>query len=435
MKFEPLDHQLLSAAVGALPVNPLTPIREQALLRFAALGLPTTRDEDWRYTSLESVATIGNRWLSALPANDSDLTASSAAAGAVRQGIDAYWIEFRAGRLTAESRTVVDELRQYGIELQRLSEGELAQGMHTDDALSSLNAALMVDPIRITVAKDAACDKPLAFLFADEAAGAAASSQARILIDVEDGASAEFLEVHVSSGSGEYFSNLVTELNIGANATVRYLKLQDSAGPHTQVGRLQARLQGNSKLSHFSLDLGASLVRNDCVLLLEGAGADASTTGLYLATGKQHIDNHIHADHIVGPASSQQVYRGIANGRARCVFNGKAIVREGADGTDAVQSNHNLLLSDRAEIDTKPELEIYADDVKCAHGATIGQLDERAIFYLRSRGLDRDQAAQVLTRAFANQVITDLPIAAARDYVEAIVDRKLDALVGEVEML
>lgn len=433
MSFTPLNQELLDAAVGALPDNKLKGLREQALSRFVQLGLPTTRNEDWRYTNLAGIATTGNQWLSMSSASDDSDAAKSATSIAVRQGIDAHWIEFRAGRLTQESLPIIEQLRATGIHIERLVDSEQPTSLFTDDALSSLNAALTPDPLKIKVDRDAVFDKPVAFLLADEVSDGALASQARVLIDVADGASAEFLEVHVSSGGGEYFSNLVTELNVGSDAAVRYLKLQNSADQHAQVGRLQARLQNNSRLEHFNLDIGGSLVRNDCVLLLEGEGADACTTGLYLASGQQHIDNHICADHIVGPAASRQIYRGIANGRARCVFNGKAIVREGADGTDATQSNHNLLLSDKAEIDTKPELEIYADDVKCAHGATIGQLDERAIFYLRSRGLDRDQAAQILTRAFASRVVADLPVPAARDYVESLVDQKLDELVDEAK--
>ena len=159
-------------------------------------------------------------------------------------------------------------------------------------------------------------------------------------------------------------------------------------------------------------------------------GASANLNGLYLAGAEQHIDNHIRVDHRVGPAVSREEYRGILAGRARCVFNGKAIVHEGADGSDAEQSNHNLLLSETAEIDTKPELEIYADDVKCAHGATIGQLDKSALFYLRSRGLNEDEATQLLTRAFAARILTAVPIEATRTYIGQKTEQRLDGLIN-----
>jgi Fe-S cluster assembly protein SufD len=182
-------------------------------------------------------------------------------------------------------------------------------------------------------------------------------------------------------------------------------------------------------LTYSGLDIGGSLIRNNLTALIESKGAEFSAAGIYLATGTQHIDNHVRVDHKIGPARSQAEFRGILQGRSRCVFNSKAIVHKGADGTDAQQSNHNLLLSAHAEIDTKPELEIYADDVKCAHGATVGQLDKTALFYLRSRGIDKDAATGMLTRAFAASIVSKLSVAAAADYVSDLVNRRLDEMV------
>jgi Fe-S cluster assembly protein SufD len=178
-----------------------------------------------------------------------------------------------------------------------------------------------------------------------------------------------------------------------------------------------------------SYDLGGGLIRNDVDIDLSYAGAEVSFDGLYLAGDGQHIDNHTRVDHRVGPAVSSQEYRGILNGKCRCVWNGKAIVHKGADGTDARQANHNLLLSEKAEIDAKPELEIYAEDVKCSHGTTVGQLDETALFYLRSRGLDRNHAMQVLTHAFAADLVRRAPVAAAIDVITGIVETRLSELI------
>lgn len=180
-----------------------------------------------------------------------------------------------------------------------------------------------------------------------------------------------------------------------------------------------------------SFDLGGGLIRNDVDVELTEPGANATFNGLYLAGDGQHIDNHSRVDHLVGPASSSQEYRGILNGRCRCVWNGKAIVHKGADGTDANQANHNLLLSPTAEIDAKPELEIYADDVKCSHGTTVGQLDESALFYLRSRGLDKRQATQLLVHAFAVDLISRTPVVAARETITSLVEAKLSELIQE----
>ena len=174
-------------------------------------------------------------------------------------------------------------------------------------------------------------------------------------------------------------------------------------------------------------------MRNDIVIGIANPGAEISFDGLYLAGEGQHIDNHTRVDHRVGPATSRQEYRGILNGRCRCVWNGKAIVHEGADGTDADQANHNLLLSEKAEIDAKPELEIYTDDVKCSHGTTVGQLDETSLFYLRTRGLDRQHAKQVLTHAFAAGLVSRVPVEAGKETVGRLVEARLREIIHSDE--
>ncbi|MDE0756260.1 MAG: SufD family Fe-S cluster assembly protein, partial [Woeseiaceae bacterium] len=206
---------------------------------------------------------------------------------------------------------------------------------------------------------------------------------------------------------------------------------QNHALDHISTNRFVANIDKDATFTHNNFDFGGDLTRNDIVAIIEGAGASVNLTGLYLASGAQHIDNHTRVEHRVGPAVSHEEYRGILNGRSRCVFNGQAVVFEGADGTDANQANHNLLLSDQAEIDTKPELEIYADDVKCSHGATVGQLDETALFYLRSRGLDTTEARRLLTQAFAANILNLLAIDEAREYVKLQLDERVASLLGD----
>jgi Fe-S cluster assembly protein SufD len=194
------------------------------------------------------------------------------------------------------------------------------------------------------------------------------------------------------------------------------------------------RLERDARLEHFALDLGGDLTRNDLAIDIVGTQAEATLNGLYLAGPGQHVDNHTRTDHRVGPARSRQDYRGVLAGRCRAIWNGKAIVHRGADGTDAQQSNHNLLLSEQAEIDAKPELEIYADDVKCAHGTTVGQLDERALYYLRTRGIGTARARRILTRAFATTVVNTVPVAALRDLIGTKVEARLRAIdAGEAQ--
>jgi len=187
----------------------------------------------------------------------------------------------------------------------------------------------------------------------------------------------------------------------------------------------------DSQFNYSGFDLGGDFVRNDIAVDLTRAGSCATFDGLYLIGEGQHIDNHTRVDHRTGPAESRQEYRGILAGKSRGVWNGKAIVHVGADGTDAEQANHNLLLSDNAEIDAKPELEIYADDVKCSHGTTVGQLDETALFYLRTRGLSKREAKQVLTTAFAQTIVGKAHNEATREYLRVKVAQRLDEIMQE----
>jgi len=235
----------------------------------------------------------------------------------------------------------------------------------------------------------------------------------------------------LSGDSGVQFTNSVTQASLAKNAKFDHVRLQLRDDDHVGVNRIRVTLDRDACFGQNTFDFGGSLTRNDIVAIIAGTNAEVRLHGLYLSSGNQHIDNHTRVEHRVGPAISHEEYRGVLNGRSRCVFNGQAIVSEGADGTDANQANHNLLLSEHAEIDTKPELEIYADDVKCSHGATVGQLDEASLFYLRSRGLDKDEARSLLTRAFAEGILSELVVEECRAYLGDALDKRLAELVDD----
>jgi len=218
---------------------------------------------------------------------------------------------------------------------------------------------------------------------------------------------------------------------VGDDARLDHVRIQARDRGHVQIHRTSVAVGKNATCRMTGFDLGGRLVRNDLVIDLGASGAEVTFDGLYLAGDGQHIDNHTRVDHRVGPAVSRQEYRGILNGKCRCVWNGKAIVHDGADGTDAAQANHNLLLSEGSEIDAKPELEIYADDVKCSHGTTVGQLDEGALFYLRSRGIGKHRAARMLTHAFASGLVSRVPVAAAVETVDKLVEQCLGRLIDD----
>lgn len=420
-----LDQSRLEAAVATRAKDALSGVRSIALARFLGQGLPTTKHEDWRYTNLVNVADLSNRWL-----NAGAPSSTSSAERRAPADIDAHWIAIRDGVIDASSVAAVGQALGSAVTVNLLSEADGAIELHIDDPLSSLNAALMQDGLRIDVPGDTVLEKPIGLLV-DDATGSDSVTQLRIVLTVGTNASVEVVELHRSQPGATRFCNAVTEARLKDGARVAYARIQERADDDSLTARLQVSLGKDSRFEHAVVDLGGRLVRNDTTAVIDQPGAHFGSAGLYLTKGRQHVDNHVTADHAVGPATSGQNYRGIAGGASRCIFNGKAIVREGADGTDAEQSNHNLLLSKRAEVDTKPELEIYAEDVKCSHGATVGQLDDTALFYLRSRGLDRDQAAQILTRAFAGSVIEQIPVAAIAGYVSAAIDRTLDLIVEE----
>ncbi len=385
-------------------------------LREIVARFPTTRDEDWKYTDLSQARDIASRWLDEKPA-----TADAALqdeVDAVISSIDASWIVIADGVL--QSTQVPD-----GVVVDKVDDIPVG-----DSALAEFNAALVRDGMRIRVSGQV--ERPVGLLLLDSAEQTSVA-QAYVEIDFEDGASGELIEYHVSRGDADQYANTFMTIRVGDAAVASHVRIQDRDRKHLQTSKTRVSLGKDARFSSASFDLGGGMVRNDIDIDIANTGAEVSFDGLYLAGDGQHIDNHTRVDHRVGPATSRQEYRGVLNGRCRCVWNGKAIVHEGADGTDADQANHNLLLSERAEIDAKPELEIYTDDVKCSHGTTVGQLDDTALFYLRTRGLDRNAAMRVLTHAFAAGLVSRVPVEAARDAVSALIERRLEELAVTID--
>jgi Fe-S cluster assembly protein SufD len=420
---------------GALPLDALrrvihelpggfSPAREAALAAFAEQGFPTVRDEDWKYTDLAKALDTTRGWLAA---GGAVATPDLAQIEAVRSGIDAHWLVLANGILQEDVSDAA---------ALALLHADAASATDADfrEPLSDLNAALSHQDLHLNFGKGFTSDKPLAILIADTAAASPAVSQARVSVHVDDFVSTSLIEYHVSSGSAAHYSNALVRLDLAAGAACRYVRIQERALGHSQTARLNVRLARDAALEHFGIDIGGGLSRNDLAIAIEGRNSTAILNGLYLAGPGQHVDNHTRTDHRVGPSRSRQEYRGVLSGRCRAVWNGKAIVHRGADGTDLEQANHNLLLSEHAEIDAKPELEIYADDVKAAHGTTVGQLDERALFYLRTRGIGPARARRILTRAFAATVIDTVPIPGLRDLLGDKVEARLRAMAaGETE--
>ncbi|NIV18018.1 MAG: Fe-S cluster assembly protein SufD [Woeseiaceae bacterium] len=415
MTDEVLQFDTLREAVARLPDDRLMPMRLAALEAFGKQGLPTLRDEDWKYTNIAPA--LGT--LVDAPASD----VLEAAIDTIREKIDADWL------VVANGRADITDI--FGVEVSLLSDSDVS--LDSPLALTQLNTALLQDGIRIHVSDGAEVTRPIGLLFVDDASGGAGLSQGRIEIEMAPGSRASFVEYHASQGEAKHHANTVINLKLGDNAQVDYVRIQDRDRSHSQTARLEVSAGKDSRFNHCGFDFGGALIRNDLAISIDSAGAAMSFDGLYLAGNGQHIDNHTRVDHRVGPAQSRQEYRGILNGNARCIWNGKAIVHAGADGTDAAQANHNLLLSEKAEIDAKPELEIYADDVKCSHGTTVGQLDEASLYYLRTRGLDRQLAQQVLMQAFAQAIVNRAAVASTTELLAQMIDARLERLLGGIQ--
>lgn len=423
MKSPELSFDALRTFVENLPDDRLATSRQAALEHLRKNGLPTTRDEDWKYTDLSMIVDIGNRWLEGLGQQPLP-TEIGGAVDEICGSIDADWLIVLGGQIDENS---LSRFSPSGVTIERLTES--ADDVLFDAPLGDLNTALLQDGLRIRVDGDATLARPIGILVIDDAMAGAVMSQTRVEIEVMANSSASFVEYHASSGSADSYANSVTSLDLGHGSHVNFVRIQDRALHHNHTSRLAVTTSRDSSFNHCAFDLGGRMIRNDIAIEIAERGGQIAFDGLYLVGDGQHVDNHTRADHRVGPAKSHQEYRGILTGKARGVWNGKAIVHEGADGTDAEQANHNLLLSDKAEVDAKPELEIYADDVKCSHGTTVGQLDETSLFYLRTRGLSRPEAKQILTRAFAQAIVSKSPISSIHDMLAQKISQRLGDLM------
>jgi len=289
----------------------------------------------------------------------------------------------------------------------------------------ALNTANFEDGLFIQIPKGAVIEKPIILRHASSANGQPTATHPRNLILAGPDSQATIIEEY--TGTGAYFTNAVTEVVAGDHAVIDHYKLQTESPEAYHVSTLQVQLGRDTNFRSHAINLGGALVRNDINSVLS-EGTECTLNGLYLTAGDQHIDNHTTIDHAKPHAASHELYKGILDGKSSAVFNGKILVRKDAQKTDAKQTNKNLVLSEDAMINTKPELQILADDVRCTHGATIGQLDAEGIFYLQSRGIGREEARNLLIYAFARDIIDRVKVASLRDQLEELLLEKLHGL-------
>jgi Fe-S cluster assembly protein SufD len=381
-------------------------MRQEAIHRFAEIGFPTTRDEAWKYTNLSGLAALNFEPAGPASADSMDLARwPLGEVGGCRLAFlnGRFWPELY--QMATVSRGVRVERLETALTDAQLENrfGRLTSYRH--HPFIALNTALFEEGAYIEIPLGAVVKEPIFLVYVSIPSEKPSMTHPRNLIVAGPDSQATIVECHLGVGEGVYFTNAVTEIIAGENSAVEYVKIQQEGPGAYHIASVASRQERSSTLATFSIALGAGLAREDLTVVLDGEGADVVLNGLAVETGKQHVDNYTTLDHAKPHASSRELYKGVLDGHSSGVFHGRIIVRPDAQKTDAKQSNKNLLLSEDAVINTKPQLEIYADDVKCTHGATVGQVDAEAVFYLRSRGIGLDQARSMLTLAFANEIL------------------------------
>ena len=405
-------------------------LRDDAFRDLSEAGLPTSAQEDWKYTNLAAVAKRTADYLGMAAAGRSTALPADLLKAAALPA-DAPRLLFVNGRIAAMPEQNIAGLRIFELDdADDATRQRLQTALHEESAISAgslglLNTAFLSDAVIMEVEPGVTIAETLQLVFLAD--GQPVSAQPRIMIRLGAGASLHCVMNHLSHGAAS--ANVVTSIDCAAGASLDLLRIQQESATAHHLAAQRVRLGPDARLRATLIDLGAALARNDLQVELAAPGAAAEISGLFLAGSGAHVDQHTRIDHQAPNTHSRERFRGIAMARGRGVFNGKIIVHAGADGTDASLSNRNLLLGPGAEIDTKPELEIYTDDVKCSHGATTGQLDENALFYLRSRGIGVADARRLLVSAFAGEITETIAVAAVRGQVESILAGLLEPAV------
>ncbi|HTL55636.1 MAG TPA: Fe-S cluster assembly protein SufD [Candidatus Limnocylindrales bacterium] len=409
------------------------PLRKAGLARFGELGFPTLHDEDWRFTNVAPIAklpfkpvfepdpngitaeVVGRFTFGALPVNRLVF-------------VNGHYVRELSTPPENRNNLVVQSLSQALTSGAALVEQHLARHAENEtNPFTALNTAFFQDGAFVQIPPGFDAETPIHLLFITTRQETGATTHPRNLIISGKASRATILESYVSTVAGSYFTNAVTELVLDESATLEHCKFQDESLRAFHVAGFHALLGRRANLISHSLATGAKLSRNNIRTVLAGEGVECILNGLYLAHGDQLVDHHMVVEHAQPHCASHEYYNGILDGRAKGVFHGRILVRQPAQKTDAKQTNKNLLLSEDATIDTKPQLEIYADDVKCTHGATVGQLNEESVFYLRARGIGAETARRMLIHAFAGEIIERVRYVAAREELDRLVWERLEA--------
>lgn len=397
-------------------------LHEQALAQFERSGLPGKKEEDWKYTSLWA---FGQQAFQHLPVEPSHVDATP-----YQLNPSAYRLVIVDGMVDRTASNIED--LPAGVRIQPLSESIDAVADYLNATIelekpgfNALNTMLMHEGVFVEVDAGVSVDKPLELIVINSGNTVDLAVHLRNVIVMGENSQFTFIENYVSEDSATGFTDVVTESSLAEKAVLTHYKMQRESSQQFHIATMASRQARDSQWLNHNISLGGGLARNDIHTQLLGEQAHVTMNGLYLISGKQHVDNHSRVDHAVPHTSSEELYKGVLDDKSHAVFNGKVHVHPDAQKTDANQANHNLLISRGAEIDTKPEMEIYADDVVCGHGSTVGQLDLNQLFFLRTRGLDEKTARGLLTFAFAADVIERIEDKAMREAITQMIETRL----------
>lgn len=399
----------------------LSKVRRAGIERFRDIGFPTAREEAWKYTNVAPILKVPFA-----PASEEGPRRIETVDADFLPGRAGSQIVFVNGRHAAElssaapraDRVEIASLREVLANRPETVEPHLARIAREGNAFAHVNSALLEDGAFVRIPAGLVVAEPIHLVFLSEPDFGPTISHPRNLVIAESGSEAVIVESWIGTAGALYFTNAVTEVVVGEGAVLDFYKLERESVAAFHVATMEVLQKRDSSFTSHSITLGGALVRNDLNVRLDAPGAGCTLNGLFLGSGTQQLDNHTLIDHAQPHGTSRELYKGIMSGRSRGVFNGRIIVRQDAQKTDAMQTNKNLLLSKEALVNSEPALEIFADDVKCRHGSTIGQLDETAMFYLRSRGIGEEEARALLVYAFASDVASRIRVAPLRAMVE-----------------
>jgi len=413
----------------------LDDLRARGAARFAALGIPTVREEEWRFTNVAPIGAVDFQPAGQISGTADRLNGFAYTDAPVRLVVVNGRFDTTLSRVKGlpggvHAGSLATALKDDADVVQRYF-GQLADV--NARSFTALNTAFVQDGAFVHVPEGVVVEPPIHVVFVTGGEEGHVMAHPRTLVVAAAGAQATIIESYIGAAGETYFTNAVSEVFVGENAGIDHYRVQQESLEAFHLGALHAHTSRHARFSSHSFSLGGRLVRNDAGVILDGEGGDCTLNGLYVSDRERLIDNHTTIDHAKPHCGSHEVYKGILGGTARAVFNGKIIVRQDAQKTDAKQTNRALLLTDGATINTKPQLEIFADDVKCTHGAAIGQLDDEAIFYLRARGLTYAEARDMLIHAFAGQVLDGVAVEPLRTALEAELYAQLAKDLAEVD--